>query len=43
MDLVSVRDLSVQAVIGVRGWERDIPQTLVFDVLMAADLSLIHI
>ena len=39
MDLVSVRDLSVQAVIGVRGWERDIPQTLVFDVVMAADVA----
>ena len=34
MDLVSVRDLSVQAVIGVRDWERDVTQTLVFSVDM---------
>ena len=40
MDLVSVRDLSVQAVIGVRDWEREITQTLVFTVDMAADVRL---
>ena len=34
MDLVSVRDLSVQAVIGVHDWEREITQTLVFTVEM---------
>ncbi len=39
MDLVSVRDLSVQAVIGVHDWERGITQTLVFDVVMAADVA----
>ena len=39
MDLVSVRDLSVQAVIGVHDWEREITQTLVFTVDMAADVS----
>ena len=38
MDLVSVRDLSVQAVIGVHDWEREITQTLVFSVDMAADV-----
>ena len=38
MDLVSVRDLSVQAVIGVHDWEREITQTLVFTVEMAADV-----
>ena len=38
MDLVSVRDLGVQAVIGAHGWERDITQTLVFTVDMAADV-----
>ena len=41
MDLVSVRDLSVQAVIGVHDWEREITQTLVFTVDMvpsAADV-----
>ena len=38
MDLVSVRDLGVQAVIGAYDWERDITQTLVFTVEMAADV-----
>ena len=38
MDLVSVRDLSVPAVIGVHDWERDITQTLVFSVDLAADV-----
>ena len=38
MDLVSVRDLSVQAVIGVHDWEREITQTLVFTVELAADV-----
>jgi 7,8-dihydroneopterin aldolase/epimerase/oxygenase len=34
MDCVSVRDLAVPAVIGVRDWERGITQTLVFSVDM---------
>jgi 7,8-dihydroneopterin aldolase/epimerase/oxygenase len=41
MDTVSVRDLSVRAVIGVHDWERAIEQTLVFNVDMvpaAADV-----
>jgi 7,8-dihydroneopterin aldolase/epimerase/oxygenase len=38
VDLVSVRDLSVQAVIGVHDWEREITQTLVFTAEMAADV-----
>jgi dihydroneopterin aldolase len=38
MDYVSVRDLSVPAVIGVRDWERDITQTLVFNVDIACDV-----
>jgi dihydroneopterin aldolase len=38
VDLVSVHGLSVQAVIGLHDWERDITQTLVFDVEMAADV-----
>ena len=38
MDLVSVRDLSVQAVIGVYDWEREITQPLVFTVDLAADV-----
>ena len=39
MDLVSVRDLNVQAVIGVHAWERGITQTLVIDVVMAAEVA----
>ncbi len=39
MDLVSVTDLSVPAVIGVHDWERGVTQTLVFDVVMAADVA----
>jgi dihydroneopterin aldolase len=38
VDLVSVRDLGVQAVIGVHDWEREITQMLVFTVDMAADV-----
>jgi 7,8-dihydroneopterin aldolase/epimerase/oxygenase len=38
VDLVSVRDLSVPAVIGVHDWEREITQTLVFSVELAADV-----
>ena len=37
-DLVSVRDLGVAAVIGVHAWEREIEQTLVVNVDMAADV-----
>jgi dihydroneopterin aldolase len=38
MDTVSVRDLAVRTVIGVHDWEREIEQTLVFSVDMAADV-----
>jgi dihydroneopterin aldolase len=37
-DYVSVRDLSVSAVIGVHPWEREIEQTLLVSVDMAADV-----
>jgi dihydroneopterin aldolase len=37
-DYVSVRDLSVAAVIGVHDWEREAEQTLVVSVDMAADV-----
>ena len=37
-DTVSVRDLSVAAVIGVHDWEREIEQTLLVSVDMAADV-----
>jgi len=35
---VSVRDLTVSAVIGVHDWEREVEQTLVISVDMAADV-----
>lgn len=38
-DFVSVKDLSVRAVIGVHAWEREIEQTLVVSVDMAADVQ----
>ncbi len=37
-DYVSVRDLSVAAVIGVHPWEREIEQTLLISVEMAANV-----
>ena len=37
-DFVSVRDLSVDAVIGVHAWERDVEQTLLVSVDMATDV-----
>ena len=38
-DTVSIRDLSVSTVIGVYDWEREIEQTLVFSVDMAANVA----
>ena len=35
-DYVSIRDLSVPAVIGVHDWEREVEQTLLFSVDMVA-------
>ena len=37
-DYVSIRDLSFPAVIGVHDWEREVEQTLVFNVDMVADV-----
>jgi dihydroneopterin aldolase len=37
-DFVSVKDLSVRAVIGVHAWERDVEQTLMVSVDMATDV-----
>ena len=39
MDIVFVRDLRIDAVIGIYDWERRIRQTLVFDLEMATDIS----
>ena len=38
-DTVSVRGLSVPAVIGVYDWEREVQQTLTFGVDMAVDVA----
>jgi 7,8-dihydroneopterin aldolase/epimerase/oxygenase len=37
-DTVSIRGLSISAVIGAYDWERDIEQTLVFSLDLAADV-----
>lgn len=38
MDIVYIRDLQVEAVIGIYDWEREIKQTLSFDLEMASDI-----
>ena len=38
-DTVSIRELRISAVIGVHDWEREVEQTLVFAVDMAADVA----
>ena len=38
-DFVSVRDLSVDAVIGVHAWERDVEQTLLVSVDMVPETT----
>jgi dihydroneopterin aldolase len=38
-DQVSVRDLSIAAVIGVHPWEREIEQTLIFNVDMVPETA----
>jgi dihydroneopterin aldolase len=39
MDIVYLRDLKIECVIGIFEWERRIKQTVVLDVDMAADIS----
>ncbi|WP_455234291.1 dihydroneopterin aldolase [Thiogranum longum] len=38
MDIIFIRDLKVDAVIGIYEWERSIKQTLHIDLEMAADI-----
>jgi dihydroneopterin aldolase len=38
MDIVFIRDLCVDTIIGVYDWERQIKQTLIIDVDMATDI-----
>jgi dihydroneopterin aldolase len=39
MDIVFLRDLKIEAIIGIFDWEREIKQTLSLDLEMAADVS----
>ena len=39
MDIIFIRDLRIDAVIGIYDWERAIRQTLSFDLEMAADIA----
>ncbi len=38
MDIVYIRDLQIETVIGIYDWEREIKQTVSLDVDMAADI-----
>lgn len=38
MDLVFIRDLRIDTIVGAYDWERQIKQTLVFDIDMATDI-----
>jgi dihydroneopterin aldolase len=38
VDIIFVRDLKIDTVIGVYDWERDIRQVLAFDLEMASDI-----
>ncbi|GIX29838.1 MAG: 7,8-dihydroneopterin aldolase [Porticoccaceae bacterium] len=38
MDLVYIRDLRIETVIGIFGWEREVRQTVSLDLEMAADI-----
>ena len=39
MDIVFIRGLRIEAVIGIYDWERKIRQPLIFDLEMASDIS----
>ncbi len=38
MDIVYLRDLRIDTVIGIYAWERQVKQTIVFDIEMATDI-----
>ncbi len=40
MDIVFLRELKIETVIGIFDWEREIKQTVVLDLEMGADISL---
>ena len=39
MDIVFLRDLKIDTVIGIYDWEREIRQTVILDIEMAADIA----
>lgn len=39
MDIVYIRDLQIDTIIGIYDWEREVRQTVSLDVEMAADIS----
>ena len=39
MDIVFIRDLRIETVIGIYDWEREITQTVIFDLEMGADIA----
>ena len=39
MDIVYLRDLRIDTVIGIYGWERRTRQTIIFDLEMGADVA----
>jgi dihydroneopterin aldolase len=39
MDLVYIRDLKIDTVIGINDWEREVLQTVSFDLEMATDVK----
>ena len=39
MDIVFIRDLRIETVIGIYDWEREIRQIVVFDIDMSCDVS----
>ncbi len=39
MDIVYVRDLKVETIIGIYDWEREVKQTVSLDLEMGADIS----
>ncbi|ALG68793.1 dihydroneopterin aldolase [Beggiatoa leptomitoformis] len=38
MDIIYLRDLRIDTVIGIYGWERQVKQTIVLDIEMATDI-----
>lgn len=39
MDIVYVRDLRIETIIGIYDWEREVRQTVVIDIEMMADVA----